>query len=623
MRQIRIWRARLIVFLRRLGRSKALSLRTLACLLVGLALLFIDTEPNYDLRFTLRGPQKISQNIVLIVIHEREWSSLVGETQNLIRPLKEITSLTDSYYWHEPTWARLLSTLLTSNPKIIGITFYFGDNLSPASISGKYNSIFRRDRIIWAGDLDGSGRVIMPKFANAYATNVGIAELRIENDGIVRYFSSHFGQHPHLALRLARQFDPAHASPPRLADVQRVPINFLGPAHTYPQYSLSDVLEKRIGAKELAGKIVLIGAEDLQGHRFLTPVGSMSLAEVYANMTDDILNNRWIVRTHNWIYAIYLWALLLLSISIISYYPQAVAMMFFALIGLFVTAISAWIFDTYYFWIPALAPVLQLTATYIIFLSYLVTVKEKETWQLEQEKRYIFELEQLKNNFVSLISHDLKTPIARIQAIVDRLMAQSPSPELKPDLQSIRKSSDDLHRYIQSILQMARVESRDFKLNKEVVDINELIDQARQRLQQVAKDRRIQLECHLEPMFSIELDPTLIFEVILNLVENAIKYTPENGSVKVISQEVADRVSVLVEDNGPGIPVEDQSRIWEKFYRGSLHSMSTKGSGLGLYLVKYFIELHGGEVFLKSTPGQGTRIGFSLPIEAAGEGAAT
>ena len=115
-------------------------------------------------------------------------------------------------------------------------------------------------------------------------------------------------------------------------------------------------------------------------------------------------------------------------------------------------------------------------------------------------------------------------------------------------------------------------------------------------------------------MFSIEADTTLIQEVIHNLIENAIKYTPAGGRVTVTSQEKDDNVIVMVEDTGPGIHPEDQKEIWGKFTRGKNQSMEIKGTGLGLYLVKYFVELHSGKTFLESTPDVGTKIGFSIPI---------
>ena len=103
--------------------------------------------------------------------------------------------------------------------------------------------------------------------------------------------------------------------------------------------------------------------------------------------------------------------------------------------------------------------------------------------------------------------------------------------------------------------------------------------------------------------------------MILNLIENAIKYSFDGGQVLVASTEVDNWVIVTVTDNGPGIAAEDAPHIWGKFTRGKDQDLRTKGSGLGLYLVKYFVELHGGQVGLESAPGKGCKVFFKLPIE--------
>jgi signal transduction histidine kinase len=186
-------------------------------------------------------------------------------------------------------------------------------------------------------------------------------------------------------------------------------------------------------------------------------------------------------------------------------------------------------------------------------------------------------------------------------------------------MQSLRSSSEELNRYIQSILKVLRVESRDFKLNVEVGDINEIIQEALLQLTPLAQEKQIQIETNLEPMFSIEVDVTLIREVLINLVENAIKYTPAGGKITLTSHETPTRVRVEVADTGEGIDPAEAQNVWGKFVRGKDQDLKTKGTGLGLYLVKYFIELHGGEVFLSSELKKGTKVSFSLPLEEAAE----
>ena len=107
----------------------------------------------------------------------------------------------------------------------------------------------------------------------------------------------------------------------------------------------------------------------------------------------------------------------------------------------------------------------------------------------------------------------------------------------------------------------------------------------------------------------------MIREVLVNLIDNAIKYTPVGGKVTITSEETPQKIWIEITDTGSGISPEELPNVWRKFVRGKDQDMKTKGHGLGLYLVKYFIELHGGEVFLESELKKGTKVSFSLPIE--------
>ena len=125
----------------------------------------------------------------------------------------------------------------------------------------------------------------------------------------------------------------------------------------------------------------------------------------------------------------------------------------------------------------------------------------------------------------------------------------------------------------------------------------------------------MRLELDLEPMFSVEFDEQLIRQVLTNLVDNAIKYNSQGTIVKVVSRDLGERVEVSVEDNGVGIEPAQMQRLFLKFSRSEKGtSERVKGTGLGLYLAKYFIELHGGEIRAESEPGKSTSFRFWLPI---------
>ncbi|MGZ3746360.1 MAG: sensor histidine kinase, partial [Pseudobdellovibrionaceae bacterium] len=132
----------------------------------------------------------------------------------------------------------------------------------------------------------------------------------------------------------------------------------------------------------------------------------------------------------------------------------------------------------------------------------------------------------------------------------------------------------------------------------------------------LAKVKRIPIEFECEPLFPIQVDPDLIKQVFSNLLENAIKYSPEAAQVRVQSEEKDGKVIVRVADCGPGIPQDEVNNIFMKFFRSkNAKSSPIKGSGLGLYLAKYFTELHQGRIFVESTYGKGCTFTVELPLE--------
>lgn len=600
-------------------RTKAFWIRALLCWAISAAFLINDEASNFDLRLQIRGPQRAKTGIVIVDVSEREWTSLDPETRNILRPLKEVMSFSDAFFWNTRAWERLLERILIESPAAIGVTFYFGENIRLPYLSYEARRIFENPRVIWGADVDSGGRGLIPVFASTFNNNIGLRWIRADDDGIVRRFSSSPVHIPHLAVRVAEIANPKIKTYSDRRFLTSALINFSGGAETFDIIGIDSILSRRLPPGYFNGKIVLIGSLSSVADQMQTPLGRMSRVEIMANIVDNVLKKKTILRLPMAFYLAILAALMVAAIWILSSYPQSVALLFFVLTAMVWAALSTWFFDVAYIWLPVISPLVLLTVTYIVFLSYQLAVNEQRTWRLEQEQRYLSEIEQLKTNFVSMMSHDLKTPIAKIQAICDRLLASVPSSELAVDLKTLRRSSDDLHRYIQSILQVTKVEAKDFKINKEVTDINENIEKVIVRLSPLAQEKNIRLVTNLEPMFSIEADTTLIQEVIHNLIENAIKYTPPGGQVAVTSQEKDDNVMVVVEDTGPGIDPEDQLEIWGKFTRGKHVNLETKGTGLGLYLVKYFIELHGGHVFLESTIGVGTRIGFSIPVSDSEE----
>lgn len=592
--------------IRQIQRSRGIVLRALLCWAIGCLVLINDEVNSYDKRFQLRGQQlPVNPDIALITLSPADITGVYRFRPDHFGPLREIMDVTDSFYWDPRLWKDFLEQVLKQNPKKIGVSLFFNDNLSAGSISTK---LFSDPKIVWGTNTVSSDRMNLPLFAKNDLSNVGSIPLLRDEDGIIRRFVPLASDDSlHLIERLAGV---------SIEKGKSKFINFKHHGNQFKTYTVRQILNEEIPNNAFTGKYVLIGSENSTLGQYLTPLGSQLRHELHATLLENTLNRTWIYRANYSFYALGLFLLMLLSVFIITHFPQSVAFVLLLMIGTLSASLSAWIFDSIYIWTPVLSATIQLIATWTIFLGYQANKIERMNWDLQRERKYLADLEQLKNNFVSLISHDLKTPIAKIQAIVDRLILQDSDGKFSTDLKSLRLSSEELNKYIQSILKVLRVESRDFQVNKEVGDINETILDAIQQLKPLAAEKNIQIIDNLEPLFSIEVDFTLMREVMINLIENAIKYSDTGKTIKISSQEIKEKVWIEISDQGQGIAPDELNHVWGKFVRGKDQEMKTKGTGLGLYLVKYFIELHGGEVFIESKLKQGTKISFNLPLES-------
>lgn len=600
---------RLSIWIRWLLQRRGFIFRALLCWVFALFFLTFDESGNYDIRFQIRGEQKVSKNIVLITFNTHEFSNHYDSKTRKIININELSDINDSFYWDQELWVQLLSKVLSQNPAKIGVTFYFGSNIGQVQLSNFENQTLGDPRIVWATNTIETEKLSLPFAAKANMSNVAHVETLKDDDGIVRRVFLAQDQVPTLAERLT---DSTKLSSPKPLST----INYKG-HQMFDEVSFSDVLSGNLPSQYFTDKIILIGSEKYSSSQVQTPIGLMSRHEFWAMVTENLLTTSFIKKLSSYVYSLFFLTLTILAILIITSYPQSVALVFFIWLGTFSTAFSTWVFDSFFIWIPITSTLSLFIFVWVLFIGHQALKMEQAHARLQQQQQYLSELEQLKNNFISLISHDLKTPIAKIQAVLDRVLAQGPlTAELQTDLNSLKDYSEELNRYIQSILKVMRVESRDFKIMKETADINGIIENVVLRLRPLAKSKKIELHLNLEPMFLIEIDVTLMTEVFLNIIENGIKYTPESGQVFIHSYETENEVCIEIRDTGEGIPADDQEKVWEKFARGKSQDYKSKGTGLGLYLVKYFIELHGGRITMNSEVNKGTTFLVRLPIES-------
>ncbi len=595
--------------------------RALICWLLSSALLKLDAVESYDARFKIRGESNDVNSIVLVTINPNEFAeesnifSSNKQLSSLIR-MNELSNSNDYFFWDTDIWTKMLKNILADDPEKIGVSLYFGDSLKNTISNIKDFELLTHKKIIWSTSNSVLEKTNLPFTSLIDRSNIASIQLTKDDDSVVRRLVIENEDYDNIALKVSDRIRQNQKS---------FVINFSG-LKKYPVISFTDVLNKKYPPHFFKNKIIFIGAEKSTTQQVLTPLGQISRNEFWAEVTYNYLSNSFIKKLPIIFYIFLLFLLMLLSVFIITKYPQTVSFYLFIWVATVWTAFSIWIFDTYATWIPVASCYALLTLIWLTHIGYQVLKIEKAHYKLQQEQNYLAELEQLKNNFVSLISHDLKTPIAKIQAVVDRLNLQNAklnnlnaSPTFTTDLTNLKEYSEELNKYIQSILKLLRVESKEFKIHKETADLNGIVENVIARVKPLALAKNIKIETILEPMFLIEFDITLMAEVILNLVENAIKYTPDFGTVEIHTTENDHYILIEVKDTGEGIDPNELEHIWKKFARGKNQDLKTKGSGLGLYLAKYFIELHGGKISVRSELNKGTTFYIQLPIDLNSE----
>ena len=229
------------------------------------------------------------------------------------------------------------------------------------------------------------------------------------------------------------------------------------------------------------------------------------------------------------------------------------------------------------------------------------------------------ELNELKSNFVSSVSHELRAPVAALRLLAEGLERGKISGEAKQReyFGFLVQESRRLSTLIENILDFSRIEQGRKKYVFEPADVGALVEQTVQLMRPCAAERRVALDLPKNGAPGAEsfaCDGLALQQALINLIDNAVKHSPPEGRVAVGLEGGAAGLSLWVEDNGPGIPPEEHARIFERFYRrGSELRRETQGIGIGLTIVKHIVEAHGGRVTVRSAPGQGSRFTIELP----------
>jgi signal transduction histidine kinase len=240
--------------------------------------------------------------------------------------------------------------------------------------------------------------------------------------------------------------------------------------------------------------------------------------------------------------------------------------------------------------------------------------------EIAQKSRELEIASQHKSQFVANMSHELRTPLAAILGYAELIQEgfYGPQPEKSMDtLTRIRSNGKHLLGLINTVLDIAKIESGQFTLNMAEYAIESVVETVRSATESLAQNKTLSLKTDVARSLPIGIgDEQRLTQVLLNLVGNAMKFT-DAGEVCVIAKEVNGRFNVSVTDTGPGIPEEHQARIFEQFHQVDTSNTKAKGgTGLGLAIAKQIVEMHGGRIWVESTLGTGSTFQMELPTRA-------
>ncbi|MCK0469812.1 cell wall metabolism sensor histidine kinase WalK [Halalkalibacter sp. APA_J-10(15)] len=235
----------------------------------------------------------------------------------------------------------------------------------------------------------------------------------------------------------------------------------------------------------------------------------------------------------------------------------------------------------------------------------------------EEEK-----IEQDRREFVANVSHELRTPLTTMKSYLEALEDGAlADPEIAPRfLHVTQNETDRMIRLVKDLLQLSKIDSDDYQLNLETVEINRYLDETIERFEMIASNKNIDFHRKLnKKSIYADIDRDKMTQVLDNIISNAMKYSPEGGTVKIRLLLQGKNIRMSISDQGMGIPRESQTKIFERFYRvDKARARSVGGTGLGLAIAKELIQAHGGHIWAQSEYGKGTTIFITLPYASKG-----
>jgi two-component system sensor histidine kinase SaeS len=250
----------------------------------------------------------------------------------------------------------------------------------------------------------------------------------------------------------------------------------------------------------------------------------------------------------------------------------------------------------------------------IAFAFNTMTAKLQQAFERQQE------LEEARRNLIAAVSHDLRTPLATMQAMVESINDGVVSEEetVARYLRTVQGEIGYLSRLIDDLFELSQIDSGSLELRREPSNVSDFVSDALDALRPQAEQRRLRIEGEVAgELPNVVMDTPRMQRVLYNLVQNALRHTPPDGSVIIRAKDAGPEIEISVEDTGEGVEAEELPHIFERFYRGDrARKRAEAGSGLGLTIAKGIVELHGGRIWAISNRGEGSTFTFTVPKSA-------
>ncbi len=242
---------------------------------------------------------------------------------------------------------------------------------------------------------------------------------------------------------------------------------------------------------------------------------------------------------------------------------------------------------------------------------------------LNEANAKLREISEMKEEFLALTTHDLRSPLAVISGVISFFTSGrlgELSGEQKNMVAMMERNAQSLIELVNDLLDASKLEAGSMRLDPTSIDLRGLINELHETIEPLAREKNITLKEELPPRLPpIEADRAKLRRIIVNLLSNAIKFTQHGGTVTVTAERIGNYLRVAVADTGVGIAPEDVARLFDKYEQArSRATRGEKGTGLGLYIIRQLVELHGGEIHVQSEPGKGSTFTFTLPIARKG-----